>query len=132
MPIEQNRELVRRFYGEVINGRDLDAIDRILSPDFTHNGEERGREGQKAAVRDFLAGFSDLHNQIEIILGEGDLVAAHQKWTGTHDGEFLGVPPTGREVKFVSTAILEIRGSEIAAATDVVGIAELLAQLRAP
>jgi len=123
------KEVVRRFYADVINGRDVDAIDRLLTEDFTHNGEARGREGQKQAVRAFLDGFSDLRNEIEIILAEDDLVAAHQRWRGTHDGEFLGIAATGRSVEFVSTAILTIRGTRIAAATDVVGVAELLDQL---
>lgn len=130
MSVEDNKQFVRRFSAEVINGRDIDAIDELLSADFAHNGESRGREGQKQAVRAFLHGFSDLRNEIGIILGEGRLVAAHQTWTGTHDGEFLGVAPTGKRVSFGSTAILEVRGSEIAAATDVVDIAGLMDQLR--
>lgn len=129
--IESNKEVVRRFYAEVINDRDVDAIDEILTADFTHNGEARGREGQKQAVRAFLGGFSDLNNRIELMVGEGDRVAAHQTWTGTHDGEFLGVPATGRRVEFKSTAMLQVAGSQIASAIDVVGIAELMAQLQA-
>ena len=44
-----NKELVRRFYDEVINAQDLNAIDRLLSADFVHNGEQRGREGRARA-----------------------------------------------------------------------------------
>jgi predicted ester cyclase len=130
MEQEEGKELVRRFYATVINDRDVEAIDHLLAGEFTHNGGARGRTGQKQAVRAFLDGFSDLHNEIETILGEGDLVAAHQTWSGTHDGEFLGLAPTGKKVSFASTAILRIRESEIAAATDVVDIAGLMAQLR--
>jgi steroid delta-isomerase-like uncharacterized protein len=127
--LEDNKDLVRRFYTEVINGRDVDAIDDLLAEDFVHNGERRGREGQKPAVQAFLDGFSDLHNEIELIVAEGDLVAAHQKWTGTHDGEFLGVPATGKRVSFGSTAVLRISESRIAQAWDVVDAAGLLQQL---
>lgn len=127
--VESNKEVVRAFYAQVINARDVDAIDRLLAADFTHGGETRGRDGQKVAVRAFLDGFSDLHNEIEILLGEGDLVAANQTWTGTHDGEFLGIAATGRTVSFPSTAILTVRGGMIAAAVDVVGVAELMAQI---
>jgi hypothetical protein len=60
-------------------------------------------------------------------------VAAHQHWAGTHAGEFNGVPTTSRSFTFVSTAILRIRDGMIAEAIDVVGMAELMAQLtRAP
>jgi steroid delta-isomerase-like uncharacterized protein len=129
MPVDENKDLVRRFYAEVINGRDVDAIDNLLSEDFEHNGQRRGREGQKAAVRGFLDGFSDLRNEILVLVAEGGLVAAHQRWSGTHDGAFLGVAPTGKRVSFPSTAILAVRDGEIASAIDVVGVAELMAQL---
>lgn len=131
MSIDANKDVVRRFYAEVINGRDVDAIDHLLTEDFTHDGEARGRDGQKDAVRVFLAGFSDLHDEILVMVGEGDLVAAHQVWTGTHDGPFAGVPATGRSVRFTSTAVLEIRDGQIASATDVVDVAGLMGQLTA-
>jgi steroid delta-isomerase-like uncharacterized protein len=127
--LEANKGLVRRFYSEVINGRDLDAIDRLLTEDFTHDGERRGRSGQKPAVAAFLDGFSDLEHRIDQILAEGDLVAARQTWSGTHDGEFAGVAATGRRVEFGSTAVLKIHDGMIAAAWDQVDVAGLMGQL---
>lgn len=76
----------------------------------------------------FLDAFPDLRHDILIILGEGDLVSAHQKWTGTFDGQFMGHAPNGRLVSFTSTAILQVRGNQIAQAWDVIDIA-LAAQL---
>lgn len=127
--LAENKEVIRRFYAEVINGRDLDAIDRLLTEDFSHDGELRGREGQRAAVAVFLDGFSDLEHRIDQILAEGDLVAARQTWTGTHDGEFAATAATGRRVEFGSTAVLEVRDGMIAAAWDQVDVAGLMAQL---
>lgn len=46
------------------------AVDRLLTEDFRDNGEARGREGQKRAVEGFLRGFSDLHNEVTLILAE--------------------------------------------------------------
>lgn len=112
----------------MINDRDVDAIDALLSADFVHNGE-RGAPGQKQGVRAFLDGFEDLHGEIELLVVEDDWVAAHQTWTGAHSGEFLGVAPTGKRVSFNSTALLRIADGMIAEAIDVVGIAELMAQL---
>ncbi len=120
--------IVRDFYEEAINRRDLGAIDRLLTDDFVHNGEARGRPGQRQAVEAFLTTFPDLHHEILIILAEGDLVSAHQRWTGTMDGPFMGHAPNGRLVSFTSTAILKIRGDQIAEAWDVTDIA-LAAQL---
>lgn len=128
---DDNKQLVRRFYEEAINQRDLDAVDRLLGEDFTHDGELRGREGQRQAVAMFLGGFSDLRNEVLMILAEGELVAAHQRWSGTHDGDFAGIAATGRKVEFTSTAILRIADGEIAAAWDEVDILGLTQQLTA-
>jgi len=120
--------IVCDFYDEVINRRNLGAIDRLLTDDFRHNGEARGRTGQRRAVNEFLTAFPDLRHEILIILAEGDLVSAHQRWTGTLEGTFMGHAPNGRLVSFTSTAILQVRGDQIAQAWDVVDIA-LAAQL---
>jgi predicted ester cyclase len=129
--ITANKQLVQRFYAEAINGRDLSAVDRLLTEDFLHNGEPRGQDGQRAAVQAFLGGFSDLRNEILLILGEADLVAAHQRWMGTNDGPFAGAPATGKPVEFTSTAVLRIEGGRIAEAWDEVDMLGLSGQLSA-
>lgn len=120
--------IVRKFYEEVINRRDLDAIDRLLTDDFRHNGERRGRTGQRQAVEAFFTAFSDLRHEILIILAEDELVSAHQRWSGTFDGTFMGHAPNGRLVSFTSTAVIKVRHEQIAEAWDVTDIG-LAAQL---
>jgi predicted ester cyclase len=131
MPTEANKELVRRFYREAIAERDSSSCERLLSVDFVHNGETRGRAGQRQAVDYFLAALPDLQHEIELLFGEGDLVAAHQRWAGTHGGEFLGVAATGGRVEFTSTAILRVRDGLIAEAWDEMDSGAILAQLEA-
>lgn len=131
MSLEDDKELVRRFYREAINERDSGACERLLSEDFVHNGETRGRLGQRQAVDYFLAAFPDLRNEIELIIAEDDLVAAHQRWRGTHEGEFLGVAASGHQVEFTSTAVLKIRSGLIVQAWDEMDAAGLLEQLSA-
>jgi predicted ester cyclase len=126
---DANKELVRRFYREAIVERDASACERLLSVDFVHNGEPRGRSGQRQAVEYFLDAFPDLGHVIELILGEDDLVAAHQRWTGTQGGEFLGVAAGGTRVEFTSTAVLRIRDGLIAEAWDEMDSGAILAQL---
>lgn len=128
--LEANKDVVRRFYAEAIGARDAGACERRLTVDFTHNGERRGRAGQREAVEAFLAGFSDLRHEVLLILAEDDLVAAHQRWRGTHDGPFAGIPATGRTVTFTSTAILRIEDGLIAEAWDEVDLLGLTTQLR--
>ena len=73
---------------------------------------------------------ADLRHEIELILAEDDLVAAHQRWRGTHGGEFLGVAASGNSVEFTSTAILRVRDGLIAEAWDELDSGAILAQLR--
>ncbi len=127
---EQAKALVRRFYREAIVERDASACERLLGEGFVHNGEERGRDGQRAAVEYFLGAFPDLEHEIELILAEGDLVAAHQRWAGTQGGEFLGVPASGRRVEFTSTAVLRVRSGLIVEAWDEMDTGAIVAQLR--
>ncbi len=125
----ENKELVRRFYREAIVERDSSTCERLLSADFVHNGEPRGRAGQRQAVDYFLAALPDLEHAIELLLGEDDLVAAHQRWAGTHGGELLGVAATGKWVEFTSTAILRVRDGLIAEAWDELDSGAILAQI---
>jgi steroid delta-isomerase-like uncharacterized protein len=125
---EAAKDLVRRFYREAIVERDASTCERLLSEDFVHNGEARGRAGQRAVVEYFLAAFPDLAHEIELILGEGDLVAAHQHWRGTQEGEFLGVPGAGQAIEFTSTAVLRVRDGLIVEAWDEMDTGAIAAQ----
>jgi predicted ester cyclase len=127
--IDANKEVVRSFYSEAINGRDTYACERWLSKGFVHNGVKRGREGQREVVVYFLAAFEPLRHEILLLLGEDDLVAAHQRWSGRHVGEFLGCHASAREVSFTSTAVLKIAGSEIVQAWDEMDTRAIAAQL---
>lgn len=131
MSLEANKEVVRSFYGEAMNGRDSYACERWLSQGFVHNGVKRGREGQREVVAYFLAAFEPLRHEILLLLAEDDLVAAHQRWQGRQTGEFLGCPASGREITFSSTAVLRIAGGEIAEAWDEMDSAPIVAQMTA-
>ena len=126
---EENVELVKRFYEEAINQRDATACERLLTGDFVRNNEFRGRAGQQTAVNTFLNAFPDLKHQVLMTVAEKDRVAAHQKWTGTHEGEFMGIQPTSRKVTFTSTAILLIHQGLIAQAWDEVDRLSIHTQL---
>ncbi|MGA7396864.1 MAG: ester cyclase [Solirubrobacterales bacterium] len=126
----ENVELVQRFYEEAINKRDETACARLLTDDFVHNNQFRGREGQQGAVDEMLAAFPDLAVRIMMTVAEDDKVAAHQRWRGTHHGTFLGIEPSGNKVEFTSTAILLIHGGLIAQAWDEIDLMGLALQLK--
>ena len=132
MSLEANKEVVRSFYAEAINGRDTYACERWLSKGFVHNGVKRGREGQRDVVAYFLAAFEPLQHEILLLLAEDDLVAAHQRWSGRQVGEFLGCAASGREITFTSTAVLKVAGGEIVEAWDEMDTGPIITQMTGP
>jgi predicted ester cyclase len=116
MSIEENKNIVRR-YQEIYNSNDLNHLTEVVSEDLlTPNimpGIPPGVEGAKTAHRIMLAGFPDYQTIIEDMIAEGDKVAARIKMTGTHTGEFMGVPPTGRQITFTGIYIARIADGKI-------------------
>jgi steroid delta-isomerase-like uncharacterized protein len=97
MPAEDNKAAVRRFYQEVINGRDLDALDELLVPNgVDHTFGSQSTEQAKQFFAMLHQAFPDLHAEVHDVIAEGDLVAVWSTYTSTHQGEFLGIPATGK------------------------------------
>jgi len=92
---------MRRLY-DLINAGDVDGFDEVLAADFVEHEETPGlaptREGVKEFFKMYLAAFPDLRFDPEDVLSSGDKVVARTKATGTHEGEFMGMPPTGKRV----------------------------------
>jgi steroid delta-isomerase-like uncharacterized protein len=116
MSIEENKSIVRR-YQEIYNRNELDRLTEVLSEDLlTPNilpGIPPGLEGAKTAHRIMLAGFPDYQTIIEEMIAEGDQVAARIKMTGTHSGEFMGVPATGKRVAYTGMYMVRIANGKI-------------------
>ena len=91
---------------DAFNQGDIDACAALLSPDFVMNmaglphgqGPDVWRQGAEVIKR----GFPDLHAHIDDVVAEGDQVALRLTFRGTHLGEFLGMPATGRTIEYVS------------------------------
>jgi steroid delta-isomerase-like uncharacterized protein len=102
MSIEENKEVVRRFAEEVLQKHNLSVIDAIISKEYVLHGpdgqEIKGPEGFKQLAAISLAGFSDGSFTIDDMMAEGDKVAVRYTRTGTHDGEYHGIPPTGKKI----------------------------------
>ena len=109
MSTEENKALVRRFVDEVQSQGNTDLIGEICSPEFVNHTTPPGlppdREGIKQLTALFRAAFPDSYFTVEEMLAEGDKVATRKTFHGTHQGEFMGIPPTGRQV---STGLIDI------------------------
>src|SRR5215212_11313195 len=105
MSTDENKALVRRFYEEVWARGNLDGADEVFADEYVRHdfrgGEpEPGAAGQKRIAADFRAAFPDLHWEIAFLIAEGDMVAGRWTASGTHEGEWAGVAPTGRPMRF--------------------------------
>jgi predicted ester cyclase len=96
---EQNKEIVRGIQRAFDSG-DLDALDELIAPDIVSHdampGAPRGLEGAKMAHEMVLSWFPDYRVVIDDLVAESDRVVARFTVSGTHDGEMMGVAPTGK------------------------------------
>ncbi len=123
MSAEENKALTRRVMEEMFNKGNLDVADELLAPDFVDHDpsmpeDVRGPEGFKEYVRAFRSASSDLHIRIEDQIAEGDKVVQRWTGTGTHDGDSMGIAPTGNRVEFTGMEISRISGGKVAEMWD--------------
>lgn len=115
MPAQQNRNIVWR-YAQMFDTGDLDVADELFAPDFIvrHlDAPELEREGWKRFSRLFVSGFAQRRLAVEDVVTEGNEVVARMTFTGRQTGEFFGVAPTGREVRFTGIVWFRISGGKI-------------------
>lgn len=109
---EANKTLFTRFIGEVLNDKNVNAVDELMAANYIdHNpapGVPSGTEGMKQLMSMFFSAFPDLHATIDVLVAEGDLVVGRMTNTGTHTGDFMGIPATGKKVSFTETHIVRI------------------------
>lgn len=100
MSTEANKALVNRLMEEVINQGNVNVADEIVAVDhFSHDplpGEGPGRAGMAANILAIRAAFPDVRFEAEHTLAEGDKVVIRWRATGTHRGDFIGIPATGK------------------------------------
>ena len=114
---EQNKKLARRWFEDLFSRGDLDAANEILSAEFVDHlphEEERGIEELKNYVSIYRTAFPDIQDKVEDIVAEGDKVVVRWMSRGTHQGEFMGVAPTGRHVTFTGMRLFRFAENQIA------------------
>jgi steroid delta-isomerase-like uncharacterized protein len=117
--MSRNTDLAHRFYEDVMVGGDLDALDQILTSDFVDHeegppGTPDGIEGVKFFVSMFREAFPDIQVSIDDVMEDGDRVAVRATMTGTHDGELMGVPPSGNRVRLEMIDIVRVEDGRCA------------------
>ena len=129
----ENKALVRRVFDEVWNAGNFAVVDEVFASDYVGHsagmGEIRGPEGAKEFVAGLREAFPDLTMTIEDQIAEGDKVVTRWTGRGTHDGEFMGIEPTGRSGAMSGIGILRIRDGKFVEGWTNADLLGLLQQL---
>lgn len=133
-----NTATLHRFHSAVNSGdRDLvaKAVDELVAPDLLFHAPVptglTGAEALKRVWKVLLRAFPDIHVAVEETISEGDKIVVRNTVTGTHRGEYQGVPPTGKTVTYSEIFIFRFAGGRIAEVRGVVDVLSLLRQLGA-
>lgn len=120
MSVEANKVLVRRLVDEAVGRRNLDVLEELADGEFA--------ELARRWVRPFQSAFPDFEMEIVELVAEGDRVVAHFRCSGTHRGEWLGLPATGRRFEKVDEIyIFRVQGGKLVSA---LGVEDNLSRLR--
>jgi steroid delta-isomerase-like uncharacterized protein len=119
MSSAMNTRQVLRFYEEIWNQGNLDVADEVFAEDYVRHDLRPtdalpGPAGQKRIAADLRAAFPDLHMQVDVVLADGDLVAARWTTSGTHLGRWGSVEATGRRVRFSGVNIFRFQDGRVA------------------
>jgi steroid delta-isomerase-like uncharacterized protein len=139
LPETENIATLHRFVEEVINQGHLHAADELVQEDFVEldplPGQRQGREGLKEVIAMMRSAFPDIHWVVVETIAAGEKVVSRFQWSGTHRGNFLGIPATGRKVTVPGVVIDRLHAGKMADSRilmDTFGMMQQLGVIPAP
>lgn len=128
--------VMRRIYGEVFTEGNLQLIDEVMHEDFVEHeelppGVPPGREAPKAMAAMMRSAFPDFRADVEEMLQDGNKVIARARFSGTHQGEFMGMPATGNRFDISVIDIIEFEGDKAIGHWGLMDTAAMMQQLGA-
>jgi len=113
MSTEQSKAMDRRVYEEVWNGGNLAVIDELVAANYVDHDPNptstlEGLEGLKQSVTMYRTAFPDVHFTIEDQIAGGNTVVTRWTARGTHQGAFMGIPPTGKQAMVTGISIARV------------------------
>ena len=134
----ENKDLVGRYMAEVwneVNPADPAVLGRFLSPSFRRHVSPLvpplDLDGQIERLAGIRSAFPDITIRPDKIIAEGDLVVAQATMRGTHQGEFAGIPPTGKEITVSIVDVIRVEDDQFAEQWGGPDVFDLLRQLGA-
>ena len=134
MSAEQNKQLARRFFDEVCNGRKQSAADELFAAahqyhDPSSPGIPAGPDGMKQLTATYYTAFGDAHWTVDEMIATDDTVVTRFTGSGTQTAELNGIPPTGRRVSVQGIWVHRVRDGRIAESWNVWDTLGMLQQL---
>ncbi|MEE9169712.1 MAG: ester cyclase [bacterium] len=117
--LEANKDIVRRF-AEALNNQEFDALDDLVAPDFVRHSQASGelqaksRDEFKQLQKEFLKSFPDQRVTTELLIAEGDYVAAYATYSGTQEGPMPPFPASGKKAESKFLSIFRFKEGKIA------------------
>jgi steroid delta-isomerase-like uncharacterized protein len=110
------RTMLLRGFEEGINGRNYAVFEELLAPDYTNHSMPGpgGAAGFRQIIESFVSAFPDMRITVEDVIVDGNRAATRGSWHGTHQGEFMGIPPTGKSVTVPYIDIWTLRDGKLA------------------
>ncbi len=130
--ITSHERTMRRFVDDILNAGDPSVLPELIHPDYVHRapGEElHGADGLTALLNGYRTAFPDLRIEIDELLAHGDVTLLSFTLTGTHRGDLLGHPATGRRVKAHGMVRSRFRDGKIAEEWEILDQLTLFEQL---
>jgi steroid delta-isomerase-like uncharacterized protein len=136
---EQNKKTVEQIT-DVWGSGDVDELDEVMPEDvvaWVSGIEEpvRGREAYQEAVSGYRTSFPDFGPEIHSTVAEGDRVAMHYTGHATHEGDLIGIEPTGESIEAAGISLFRVEDGKVAEETnigDMLGLFEHLGVVEAP
>jgi steroid delta-isomerase-like uncharacterized protein len=124
--------LLRRITEEIWNGRRVELVDELIAEDLVDHVDVPGLDGTgrsryRASLTLMHNAFSDYHEEIELVVADDEKAVSYVRLTGTHDGDLMGLPPTGRPIDVRAMGILRFAGGQ---AVERWGIGDNLTQMQ--
>jgi steroid delta-isomerase-like uncharacterized protein len=130
-----NKDLALQFYRR-LNAGDLTAVDELVADDFVEHEQIPGLPPTKAGVRQmfemFRAAFAQVQFVVDDVIADGATVSARLRLTGTHQGEFMGIPASGRAVNVGIADYFRVDNGSLVEHWGVMDSGALMHQLTAP
>lgn len=127
------KEMAERWYSEVMSEGKTEVIDELCAPDFVDHDPLPGTTADLAGLKDFVAqiraAFPDMQVTADDIVAEGDRLAVRSTLRGTHEGDFMGIPGSGKKVEVSNYDFVRFENDQAAEHWGVIDSAALMEQI---